>query len=128
LARLHNCLSREARSSHVKKFRQLLSLAGDVVLKLCGVNLLSVLGNVGIGLVIGWLIGHFSRGPHSSRLRDSILLASAFLLVCLESFFFTDWTGVVSLVCTTGVTLLTHLIWQHTMNQRQRLYNFNKGD
>jgi uncharacterized membrane protein YeiH len=80
--------------------------------------LLTLLGNVGLGLVWGWLIGSASRGTHQRPVWTSVVLSGATLLFCLASFLFSGWRAVIALLVAAGLALFVHLLWQRTIHDR----------
>lgn len=80
--------------------------------------LLTVLGNIGVGLVWGWLIGMFERGPHNRTFVNRLVLGASLLLATSGAFLLSGWLAVALLPGAAGLALLTHHIWQRSFQYR----------
>jgi hypothetical protein len=79
-------------------------------------SILNILGSIGIGAVMGWLLGLLEP----SRLRISQLLAIIFAngLILLEIVWFTGWQVAVAAFCSGFFMFLIHKLWRRELRRR----------
>ncbi len=79
--------------------------------------LITVLGSAGLGLVWGWLVGS-SDGQTLPRLRTTLALTGATVLLAFEVLLLTDWRTLIIFLSTTLLALLLRLEWRHELRKR----------
>jgi hypothetical protein len=79
-------------------------------------SILNILGSIGIGAVMGWLLGLLEP----RRLRISQLLAILFAngLILLEIVWFTGWQLAVAAFCSGFFMFLIHRLWRRELRRR----------
>jgi hypothetical protein len=85
---------------------------------------LTVLGNIGIGLVWGWLLGSL-YGRVRWPLPTGLAAAASTLLLGLPVLWFTDWRGVIVCAASILCAALAHVLWRrairsHSLVSRSR--------
>lgn len=78
---------------------------------------ITLLGNIGLGLVWGWLIGRLEDSVH--RVLSSVLAVGiSTLLLAAEIYLFSSWRGAFLFLGAVGLAWLLHLGWRRELRQR----------
>jgi hypothetical protein len=77
---------------------------------------LNVLGSIGIGAVMGWLLGLLE--PRQLRISQLLAILFANGLILLEIVWFTGWQAAVAAFCSGFFLFLIHKLWRRELRRR----------
>jgi hypothetical protein len=79
-------------------------------------SILNILGSIGIGAVMGWLLGLLE--PRRLRISQLLAILIANGLILLEIVWFTGWQVAVAAFCSGFFMFLIHKLWRRELRRR----------
>jgi hypothetical protein len=79
-------------------------------------SILNILGSIGIGAVMGWLIGLLE--PRRMRLSQLFVIFFANGLILLEIVWFAGWQVAAAALCSGFFMFLIHKLWRRELRRR----------